>query len=101
MKSTGTCAALCLGGSSWAASVDARSADTVVGKYNGAGGCAAVAVTEAFSPKLSLVFRKMNTASGPDRINTLAPIRFFPILCPSASAKSSSLKLPPTRLLAA
>jgi len=52
MKSTGTCAALCLGGLLLAASVDARSADTVVGKYNGAGGCAASSCHGSIQPKI-------------------------------------------------
>ena len=51
MKSTGTRAALCLGGLLLAASAGVRAADTVVGKYNGAGGCAASSCHGSIQPK--------------------------------------------------
>ena len=51
MKSTGKRAAVCLGWLLLAASVDVRSADTVIGKYNGAGGCAASSCHGSIQPK--------------------------------------------------
>lgn len=51
MRSTETRAALCLGGILLAASVGVRAADTAVGKYNGAGGCAASSCHGSIQPK--------------------------------------------------
>jgi hypothetical protein len=51
MKLTETQAALCLGGLLLASSVGAWAADTVVGKYNGAGGCAASSCHGSIQPK--------------------------------------------------
>ncbi len=52
MKSTETRAALCLGGLLLVASVGVRAADAVVGKYNGAGGCAASSCHGSIQPKI-------------------------------------------------
>jgi hypothetical protein len=51
MKSTGKRAAVCLGWLLLAASVDVRGTDIVVGKYNGAGGCAASSCHGSIQPK--------------------------------------------------
>ena len=51
MKPTGKRAAVCLGWLLVAVSVHSRGADTVVGKYNGAGGCAASSCHGSIQPK--------------------------------------------------
>jgi Cytochrome c554 and c-prime len=51
MKSTGKRAVVCLGWLFLAASARVRGADTVVGKYNGAGGCAASSCHGSIQPK--------------------------------------------------
>jgi hypothetical protein len=51
MKSTGKRAVVCIGWLLLAASAGVRGADTVVGKYNGAGGCAASSCHGSIQPK--------------------------------------------------
>ena len=51
MRTTGTRAGLCLGFVFLAGSISAQAADTVVGKFNGAGGCAASSCHGSIQPK--------------------------------------------------
>jgi len=69
--------------------------DTVVGKYNVPALCAS-SCHGSIQPKIVTRVPQMNTASGPDRINTLAPIRFFQS-CVVRIGKILKLELPPNQ----